>query len=139
MPEIIPPFGPNGPNSAGISPEDLAWQAAGGADEAKRLEAQVRQLQQRLALVPEPTQKGLLWSSTFWSGLGLAAFAIADSTQPVWFPFVAVYVPANIGYLSGNTAINVSLKLAGHILPVLLFLAGIIQGRKKAGGIRGWL
>ncbi len=137
MPEIIPPIGSNGPNSAGLSAEDLAWQAAGGAAEASRLKAQVRQLQQRLALVPEPTQKGLLRSSTFWSGVGLAAFAIADSTQPVWFPFVAVYVPANIGYLSGNTAINVSLKLAGHILPVLLFLAGIIQGRLKAGGIKG--
>jgi len=136
MPEIIPPSGPNG-NPVGLTPDDLSWQAAGGAEEAKRLEAQVRQLQQRLALTPEPKQKGLLRSSTFWFGAALAAFAIADSTQPVWFPFVAEYVPTNIGYLSGNTAINVSLKLAGHILPVLLFLAGIIQGRLKAGGIKG--
>ena len=122
---------------ANLRPEDIAWMTAGGADEAKRLEAQVQQLQQRLALLPKPKQKGLLRSSTFWCGVGLAAFAVADSTQPIWFPFVAAHVPANVGYLSGNTAINVSLKLAGHILPVLIFLAGIIQGRIKAGGING--
>ena len=124
--------------SGSVDPADLAWQAAGGAEESKRLKSQMRQLQAQIQSFSGQKEKGLLQSSTFWFGAALALFAIADSTQPIWFPWVSAYVPQNLGYLSGDTAVNVSLKLAGHILPVLVFLAGIIRGRRKAGGIRGW-
>ena len=112
-------------NPAELTREDLeklTWIAVNGPEEK-----------------PNPPEKGLLKSSTFWFGAALALFAIADSTQPIWFPWVSDYVPESLGYLSGDTAVNVSLKLAGHILPVLVFLGGIIRGRQKAGGIRGLL
>jgi hypothetical protein len=62
-------------NDANLSPEDIAWQAAGGADELERLQAENRRLLLN-QLNSTPTSKYFLVSKGFLGGLWAVLFGL---------------------------------------------------------------
>ena len=127
--------------SGSVGPEDLAWQAAGGADENERLKAQIRQLRQQLADVPTLAERPRVAS---WTYQGLAVLLVAV----VWLLFFSGYGLWDELHLDLSNKLIVDFgaeviwKIAElFLIPLVLAVVGAVKvalGRDRAGGLRGW-
>jgi hypothetical protein len=108
MPEIMPPSEPNGPNSAGLSPEDIAWAAAGGAAQLERLESENQRLRASQSF-GAPGAKYFLVSKGFLGSLWAVLFGLGVTCAeivgvPAWslehWPQLIKVLGAGLGTLA---------------------------------------
>jgi hypothetical protein len=104
----MPPFGPNGPNSAGLLPEDIAWEAAGGAAELARLKSENERLRASQSF-GTPSPKYFLVSKGFLGGLWAVLFGLGVTCAeivgvPAWslehWPQLIKVLGAGLGTLA---------------------------------------